>query len=211
MIKALFLIFEPGTAWDSAAQRSLKYTLCFYLLPMLLIVGTVEGFGLVEWGRWQSALSGIKQFTVGEAILSEAGQMTLMLVVMGISAYLIKAFGETFHGKHTYHQAITVVVYGVSPIFLFRLLDVFPNMDLMVPWAVAALLMVKILYHGVPRVMQPDPPHAFGLFFMSALLLVMITGVERYLSRGYLMGKFKPLSEVVTQILTHIGHRLHLQ
>ena len=46
MIKALFLIFEPATAWDSVLQRSLKSILWFSLLPMLLIVGVVESFGL---------------------------------------------------------------------------------------------------------------------------------------------------------------------
>ena len=38
------------------------------------------------------------------------------------------------------------------------------------------MLSIKILYHGVPRIMLPDPPDAFGLYLMSALLLTMVTG-----------------------------------
>jgi hypothetical protein len=61
--------------------------------------------------------------------------------------------------------------------------------------------MAKILYLGVPRVMEPDPPHALGLFMMSALLLAMTTAAERAISIGYLAGKYKPVAQVVSEIL----------
>ena len=41
--------------------------------------------------------------------------------------------------------------------------------------------------------MDPDPSHAFGLFFMSALLLVLITGLVRFVTAAYLQGKFPKL------------------
>lgn len=207
MIKALFLIFEPIRAWQSAAQRSLKSTVLLYLMPMMAIVGVAEGFGLVHWGRWQSALLGIKKFSVGEAILFEVLQMLLMTLIILICAYFIKSLGETFHGRHTYRQTLTVVIYGLSPLFLMRLLDMFPQITLWLPWVIGIMLVIKILYHGVPLVMQPDPPHAFGLFFMSALLLTLITAVERFVSIGYLTGKFRPLSDFIF----HSAHQLHLQ
>jgi hypothetical protein len=52
--------------------------------------------------------------------------------------------------------------------------------------------------------MQLDPPHAFGMFVMSALLIVMVTGLERYLTAGYLAGHFKP----VGQVISHIASKL---
>src|SRR5258708_32439432 len=121
MIKALLLILTPLGAWDSAAKRSLPFTVLLYLLPMMLIVGAVEGYGLVEWGRWQSEMVGIKKFVPGEAILSEAGQMLLMALMILISAYFIRALGDTFHMRNTYLQALTVVSYGLNPIFLVPL------------------------------------------------------------------------------------------
>jgi Yip1 domain len=211
VIKALFLIFEPIAAWDRAARRSLIFSVLLYLLPMMLIVGVAEGWGLVTLGRWQSQMTGIKKFTPEEAVMAEAAQMALMGLIILICGYFIKALGETFHGKHNYRQSLTVVIYGLSPLFLFRLLDVFPNMNLWIPYALGIMLTVKILYYGVPRVMEPDPPHALGLYFMSSLLLAMITAAERFVSSGYLMGKYKPVSEVLTHIMHGIGHRLHLQ
>lgn len=207
MIKALLLIFEPVNAWDSAARKRLASTILLYLLPMMLIVGFAEGYALAEWGRFQSPILGTKKFTPEEALLSEVAQAALMAVIIMVSTYFIKALGETFHGKHNYTQAATVVIYGLSPVFLLRLLDMIPNCNLWIPWVLGIMLTTKILYHGVPRVMQPDPPHAFGLFFMSALLLTLVTGAERFITIGYLTGKYKPVSEVITQI----AHRLHLR
>lgn len=211
MIKALFLIFEPIAAWDRAARRSLTFTILFYFVPMLLIVGAAETFGLIEFGRWQSPMVGVKMFTVSEAVAAEMAQLGLILLIVAISAYVVKALGETFHGKHNYTQAVTVVIYGLSPMFMLRLLDIFPHINLLIPWGLGIMLTVKILYYGVPRVMQPDPPHALGLYFMTSLLLIMITGAERFVSSGYLMGKYQPVSQSFAKIIHAIVHRLHLQ
>jgi hypothetical protein len=208
MIKALFLIFAPETAWNrvALAQRNMRFIVPFYLLPMMLTVAVVEGFGLVKWGRWQSQLGNYKRFTPAEAVLTEAMELALMALVILIGAHLIKAIAETFRQRHTYTQALTVVIYGLSPVFLLRLLDVVPTLNLWIPWGIGIALTVKILYHGAPRIMLPDPPQAMGLYLMSCLLLVMVSGMERLLTIGYLTGKFKPMADTIS----HIAAMLHL-
>ena len=49
-------------------------------------------------------------------------------------------------------------------------------------------LAVWILYQGIPRVMQPDPTHAFGVY-LSAMFVVMLTsGLARLITAMYLLG-----------------------
>ncbi|HEY3763421.1 MAG TPA: Yip1 family protein [Verrucomicrobiae bacterium] len=210
MIKALFLIFEPVGTWESvaSARRSISSIIALYLVPMMLIVALVEGYGLVHWGRTRPPLGEIRLYSVQEAFAFEISQMILMVGVIVLSAYFIKSFGETFHARNNYTQTFTVVVYGLGPIFLLRLLDAVPALNLWITWAVGAVLMMKILYLGVPRIMEPDPPHAFGLYVMSALLLTMTTAAERFISIGYLAGRYKPLYEVMTEVLKkiHLSH-----
>ena len=131
MIKAFFLIFEPGAAWDrvATARRKFSSIIAFYLLPMMLIVALVEGFALVHWGRVRLPLGEIRHYSVQEAIEFETSQMVLMVGVIILSAYFIKGLGETFHGRNNYTQTFTVVAYGLSPIFLLRLLDVVPSLS----------------------------------------------------------------------------------
>jgi hypothetical protein len=55
------------------------------------------------------------------------------------------------------------------------------------------VLSVGALYHGVPRVLDPDPPTAFGLYLTSALILAGVMGLERLISLLVLDGRIKML------------------
>ena len=206
MIKALFLIFESNGAWQRVAEagRELFFIFLFYLLPMLLILSAAEGYGLMHWGTAQVNSALVKKLTANEMVVFETGQALLTLLIIAVSAYAIKSLGETFHSRHNYTQAFTVVIYGLSPLFLFQLLDAFPSINVWLVWAVGIMLALKSLYHGVPIVMQTDPAHALGLYFMSSLVVVTLTGTERFFTAWYLSGHFAPLADAVTAFAAHL-------
>ena len=204
MIKALLLIFEPQQTWDriARAQRSLGFVFFIHLLPMVLISAAVEGYGLKRYGRWERAIDKIREFTRGEAIVYEFFQVLLSIILVFVAAKILKSLGETFHGRHTFTQAFTTVAYGLSPLFLFRLLDFFPSPSLTpwTTWVVGVVLSVAVFYQGVPRVMVPDPPHAFGLFLMNSVLVVLITGLARFVTAWYLAGEFDPVERFISEL-----------
>ena len=206
MIKALLLIFDPVGSWEGIfrARRSLGFILALYLLPLLLVTSAAEGFGLVHWGKKQGEFGRLNHFPLREAVLIEVAQILVSLVVVFGGASLIKAVGETFHGRHTYTQAFTAVAYSMGPFFLLRLLDTFPGLSPWVAWAIGMSLTVAALYQGVPRMMAPDPPHAFGLYVMSALLLVLISGLVRFATATYLQGKFPALQSLITGLAARL-------
>jgi len=206
MIKALFLIFKPEAAWNRIALSRCGpgFIVGFYLLPMMLVVGAAEVFGLVKWGRWQPGMSVIKIFPVREALIFETAELLLMAVIILAGAYFVKALGDTIRVRNTYAQALVVVIYGLSPVFLLRLLDVIPTIKLWAPWAIGIMLAMRVLYHGVPRIMQPDPPDAFGLYFMCALLLTMVTALERFITAGCLAGTFKPVDNFIASLAARL-------
>ena len=129
MIKALLLIFEPIATWEGIfrARRNMRFHSGAFLLPLLLLTSAAEGYGLVNWGKWQGEVGRLKKFPVAEAVVVETAQFLLSLLVVFAGASLLKSIGETFHGRHTYTQAFTTVAYSLSPLFLLRLLDVFPR------------------------------------------------------------------------------------
>ena len=190
MIKALLLIFWGGPAWDRVAQsrRGLAFVFTIYLLPMLLIVGAAEGYGLKHWGKWQSSIEQLKNFTTREVAVYEAVQFLMALAVILVCAQLVKIMADTFHGRHTFTQAFTVVAYGLSPLFLLRLFDAFPLTNPWITWALGIVLSVSVIYQGVPRVMAPDPTHAFGLYLVSSMVLVLATFLARLFTTFYLSG-----------------------
>jgi hypothetical protein len=192
MIKALLLVFDSGRTWDGIARahRSTGFILFAYLMPLLLLTSAVEGWGLVHWGEHQGNVNYIRRFTLQEAVFFELAQLALTVVITFVGAWIIKSLGETFHGKHTINQCFTVVAYGLGPLFTLRLLDALP-ISPWIAWAFGIMLCTAVLYQGVPRIMRPDPPHAFGLYLMSALMLTIATGLARFVLTWYLQGRFK--------------------
>jgi len=69
-----------------------------------------------------------------------------------------------------------------------------------VSWAIGIMLSVGVLYQGVPRTMEPDPAHAFGLYLMTALLVVLISGLVRFATAAYLQGKFPALQSLISSL-----------
>ena len=199
MIKALLLIFEPVETWERIfrAQRSVSFVFGRFLLPLLLLVSLAEGFGLHRWGKWQHDALRLKRFELGEAIIFECAQVLIGLLMVFVAAKLLKALGDTFHGRHTMLQTFTVAAYGLSPVFVVRVLDAFPAISPWLTWPVGIFFVVAVLYQGIPRVMMPDPPHAFGLYLMSSVLLIVLTGLARFVTAWYLQGHFKPVERLI--------------
>jgi hypothetical protein len=209
MFKALLLILEPTATWEKIflARRGIVFILVVYLLPLLLITSAGEAYGLMHWGKPQgevAEVAHVKPFSRGETMVFESAQFLLSLVVVFAGTKLLKSIGETFHGRHTYTQAFTAVAYGLSPFFLFRLFDAFLSVNPWVTWSIGIVLSIAVLYHGVPRMMEPDPSHAFGLFFMGSLLLVLITGMVRFVTAWYLMGKLKKVEALVSDLAARL-------
>jgi hypothetical protein len=222
MIRALLLIFDPTATWDRILRvpRGVVSILLIHLLPLLLLTSAWEGYGLIHWGKLQreglletfinfskghgGQAAHLKKFSLGETVVVETAQVLLSLLVVFAGAKLVKALGETFRGRHTYTQSFTAVAYGLSPLFLLRLFDAFTGISPWASWGIGIALSIAVLYQGLPRSMTPDPSHAFGLYIISSLLLLLITGVARFVTAGYLQGEYPKLLAIVSDLTARL-------
>jgi hypothetical protein len=217
MIKALLLIFDPTRTWDGIirARRGVAAILVLYLLPMLLLISAFEGYGLVHWGKRQGdgllskfkverQVPNLKMFSVSEAVIVEVAQLLFSLAVVFLGARLVKAIGETFRGRHTFAQGFTAVAYGLGPFFLLRLFDAFSGVSPWATWAIGITLTTAVLYQGLPRSMEPDPAHAFGVYLMGAVLLALVTGLARFVTASYLEGEFPAIQAIVSGLVARL-------
>ncbi len=195
MIKTFLLIFNPADAWDRIvrARRSLLYILVLYLLPLLVLASLAEAYGLIHWGKLQGSARLPRTFSLNQALLFEGSYIASSLVIVFVGAQVVKAMGDTFHGRNTYAQTFTLIAYGLGPVFMLHVLDAFRPISPWATWGVGILLSWGILYHGVPKVMEPDPPHAFGLYLVTSFVLCLATGLARLITALYLEGKLAEL------------------
>jgi hypothetical protein len=85
-----------------------------------------------------------------------------------------------------------------------RLLDAVPAIIPWATWGIGIALSIKILHQGIWYVMEPAPPNAFALYFMSSLLLVASTGLERFVTAWYLEGRM----QTVEKFILHLAAQL---
>ncbi|MFO1476260.1 MAG: Yip1 family protein [Verrucomicrobiota bacterium] len=201
MINALLVIFDSVPTWDriAVARRRIPGILAGYLVPILVFVSAVEGYSLWRFGKARGDLSRVQGMPLQHVIAFEISQFVLSLLTVFIAAKLIKALGETFHGRHTFVEAFTVAAYGLGPLFILRIFNALPPVSPWLTWGVGIVLCISTLYHGLPRVMRPDPPHAFGLYLVTSILLILITGLACFLTAWYLDGRFGRLNELFSQ------------
>ena len=200
MMRVLTLIIAPGPTWEKIyqAQKSVIFLLVFLVLPLLVLSSAVEAHGLVHWGKYRSELGRVRKFSAGEVAIFEGGQFVLSLAIVFAGSWIVKTLGETFHGRHTYTETFTLVAYTLSPLFILRALDAFSSIPAWVPWGLGIIFAVQLLYHGIPRIMLPDPPHTFGLYLMSCLILSFMIGIVGLVVHCYLIGTFPRLESAIS-------------
>jgi len=209
MIKVFFLIFEPGVAWDKIAQarRGLVFITGLQLLPLILLGSALETWGLLRHGKWQPKFQMFKVFPEPDIYNYEIIQFCLLLAVVFVSALLVFKISQTFQDRLKFLQVFTTVAYGFTPMFLVRFLDASASMNPLVPWLIGVALMMWILYQGIPRVMQPDPTHAFGVYLSTVIVVVLTSGLARLITAMYLLGQMNFQHSWLSNKITHLlGH-----
>jgi hypothetical protein len=181
MIRAILLIFDPAGTWERIvkAKRGPGFVLLFYLIPLVAMSVAGELFGKAHFGVMQDYGEAAP---ISERLLAVYGaaQFLTSLVVVIVVAVLVKSMAGTFQPRHTYGQCFKVVAYSFGPFFLLRLADALPLVNPWLSFAVAIIFSQRALYSGIPQVVDPDPPNAFGLYLTSGLLLTMMAGLARF-------------------------------
>ena len=185
MIKALLLIFDPANTWDKIeqAERNLARVFVGFLLPLLLISGAAEAYGLITFGHKRgTVVERVVTVSPDLAIRYKMVQMSLDLFVVFFGAWVLRKIGAGFHRRHSYTECFMALAYSLGPLFLIRILNAAPAVNPWIWWGVGIFLSVSALYRGIPRILKPDPSNALGLYILSSLLLVLITGLSQFLS-----------------------------
>ena len=185
MIKALLLILDPSNTWDAIeqAERNLTKVLLHFLVPVLLITGAGEAYGLMTFGHRKSAV--VERIDKVPPLVTaryKIAQVALDCLVLFGGAAALQRLGASFHRRHTYTECFITLAYSLSPVFLLRLLNMIPAVNPWISWGIGILLAVSVLYRGIPRIMKPDPSSALGLYMISSLLLILISGLVQFLS-----------------------------
>jgi hypothetical protein len=182
MIKAIMLIFSPASVWDRIAldKDNFKKLLFVFLIPLILISVGVQMASLMYLDHHAMDPTAVR-FDTRMACIRGASQAGIYLALVLLCSQCVKSVAKTFHRRNTFEQGFCVAAHGLAPFFLMSMLDAIPGMSPLATFGIAISLSLGTLYYGIPRVMEPDPPSAFGIYFSSCLMMLGITGLARLL------------------------------
>lgn len=175
------MFFDPAQGWHRAglSGRSVARTILLHLVPMLLLGCLAEGYGMVHWGKPVGDLGARKTYPLEQVVPLQAAHFVAAIVLVLVCAVMVRSLADTFQRRQNFAQALVVSVFGLGPVFLVRVADAFPVINPWLSWSVGALLMVALLYQGLPRVFHLDPAHALGVYMSCSMLMVLLAGLTR--------------------------------
>jgi hypothetical protein len=209
MIKVFLLMFNSSAAWEKIAQarRGFAYIIAVQLLPLMLLGCGLEAWGLKSHGKFESRYQIYKNFPHEAIAIFEVAQILLFIALVFGCAVMVFKISQTFLERLTFLQVFTTIAYGLSPLFLLHCLDAGARVHPAFPWLLGMAFAVWVLYQGIPRVMQPDPTHAFGVYLSTIMVVVLSSLTVRIMTAMYLLGymdfEHSWLAIKISQLLGH--------
>ena len=193
MIDAFQIVLMPGTAWQRIAlnRPGVLRVLLLTLVPLLAVVGVAEGYCLVHWGNQFGEFTAPRPIAEGLVIRYEAVHFLLALLVVFGGAGLLQGIATSSAVSTNYEDCFATVALGLSPVFLLRGLDCAPSINTWICWGIGALLAWRSLYHAVALMLTPDHTKGFGLYLLSTLMLLLLSGLSHFVAVAVLQGDVK--------------------
>lgn len=190
MIRALLLILDPVANWEKIAKtrRGLLFVFFVHLVPLMVIALGLEVYALIHLGERRGLTDQISRIPEDLALRYGAAEAGLNFLMIVFGAKLLQKVANNFRAQHTYHQCFSLLAYGLSPIFLGRILDGAPFMNTWVCFGIGMTLSVAVLYQGIPFMLKADPAKALGLYFVVVCLMTALAAVAHLLSLLILRG-----------------------
>ena len=153
-----------------------------YFVPLLLACLALECWSLVHLGHRQGLLGNLKKVSEDGAILYGCTHLFAILATLFLASAAAIWLGKSFHCEVNYSRCLVAIGYSMGPLCLGRALDAVPALNTWIAWAIGAFLAVSQLYHGIPRLLRPEPTKALGLFFLSGMVLMFLSAVGHFLA-----------------------------
>jgi hypothetical protein len=97
------------------------------------------------------------------------------LVGVWIAAFVIEKLAPSFESRGSTAQALKLVVYASTPLWIAGVLNLIPALSVLV--LIAGLYAIYLFYLGLPTVMQTPAGKVIPYMVVSALVVIVVTVV----------------------------------
>jgi Yip1-like protein len=164
------ILTKPAEEWPviAAEPADLAGVMTSYAAPLSAIpaVCTWLGMSLIGFGGYFRVplISGLAGAVV---------RWVFGLIGVYIGAIVIEKLAPTFKSSGSTVQALKLVVYASTPVWIAGVLDLIPPLSPLV--LIAALYAIYLFYLGLPAVMKTPSDQVIPYMIVSAIVIIVIT------------------------------------
>jgi hypothetical protein len=184
--RARNMVMNPAAEWPVVASESttVQDLLLGYAAPLSAIGAICRFIGF--------SFVGVFGYRIGifSGLSSAIVSWVLGLVACFVAALVIEQLAPQFHSRGNRVQALKLVVFSFTPIWLAGVLSLIPSLSVLT--IIAALYAIYVFYLGVPKLMATPESQVIPYMAVSAIVIIVIyviigtvTGVTTGVARMY--------------------------
>ncbi len=161
------LILDPKVAWNEIKTETVevKDLIVNYAAPLALIPALCNLVGLTIIGI--RIPGGVVRAPFIEAFIGGFFRYLIGLAMLFIGAWIVKLLAPMFSAKVDFKEAMKVVVYSMTPIWLVGVFSIIPGLSVL---AILGLYGIYLLYLGLQVVLET--PSQKAILYTIIVLIV---------------------------------------
>jgi hypothetical protein len=170
------ILTKPADEWRVIASEpaTVEGLMRTYAAPLAAIpaIGIFIGYTIVGVAV---PLLGTIRYGIVRGFVSACLAFVMALVGVWINAIVVEKLAPTFQSRGDTTQALKLVVYAMTPVWLAGILNLVPLLGIL--GIVAGLYAIYLFYLGLPVLMGTPPDKVIPYMVVSALVIIVVSVV----------------------------------
>jgi len=168
------ILTRPAEEWRVIASEpaTVESLLRDYAAPLAAIPAVCQFIGYSLVGI-PTPILGTIRIGIGRSLVSAVLAWVFALVGAWIAAVVIEKLAPTFQSRGDTGQALKLVVYSMTPVWIAGVLNLVPLLAVL--GIIAALYAVYLFYLGLPVLMATPGEKVIPYMVVSALVIIVVS------------------------------------
>lgn len=172
--RAKNIIMQPAAEWPViASEPSESMSLLTGYAAPLAAIGAICGWIGMSVIGISVPFFGTIRVGIVRGLVSALVGWVLSLVGVYIAAFVVQKLAPTFQSKDDLNQAMKVVVYAYTPVWIAGVLRLLPMLSPLI--IIAALYSIYLFYLGLAPVMNTPKEKVIPYMAVSALVVIVVS------------------------------------
>jgi hypothetical protein len=173
--RAIAILTKPADEWRTIAAEpaTVEGLMRDYAAPLAAIPAVAQFIGFSLIGMPVPVVGGAIRIGIARSFANAVVAWVFALVGAWIAASVIEKLAPTFQSKGNTAQALKLVVYSMTPVWVAGVLNLVPALAVLI--VIAVLYAVYLFYLGLPPVMSTPPDKVIPYMVVSALVIVVVS------------------------------------